>query len=107
QIFLLHNNLETPYADQYSIGLRSTWGAWDTDITYSHIESKNGFTWLLGNRLENGDFFQPGTIWSAPFGFPPPGFGNLLISANALETESDSLFLKVERFHEENWGVSF
>ena len=107
QIFLLQNDLETPYADQYSIGLRSTWGAWDTDITYSHVESKNGFTWLLGNRLENGDFFQPGTIWGAPFGFPPPGFGNLLISANALETESDAIFLKVERFHEENWGVSF
>ena len=107
QIFLLNNDLDTPYSDQYSIGLRSTWGLWDTDITYSHVESKNGFTWFLGNRRENGNFFEPGTIWGAPFGFPPPGFGNLLISRNALRTEADSIFLKVDRPHEENWGISF
>lgn len=106
QIFLLNNDIETPYSDQYSIGLRSTWGDWDTDVTYSHVESKNGFTWLLGNRLPDGSFFAPGEIFGAPFGFTPPGFGSLLLSANDLETEADSLYLKVERPHLDNWGVS-
>jgi outer membrane receptor protein involved in Fe transport len=107
QIFLLNNELKTPYSDQYSIGLRSSWGLWDTDITYSHIESRNGFNWLLGNRREGGAFFEPGAIWGAPFGFPPPGFGNLLLSSNDLQTESDAIYLKVDRFHEDTWGVSF
>jgi outer membrane receptor protein involved in Fe transport len=107
EINLLNNELETPYSDQFSIGLRSSWGLWDTDITYSHVESKKGFTWFLGNRLENGDFFPPGAIFGAPFGSPPPGFGNLLISRNVLETEADFIFLKVDRLHEDNWGLSF
>src|SRR5690606_6897444 len=107
EVFLLNNDLKTPYSDQYSIGLRSTWGAWDTDITYSHVESKNGFNWLLGNRREGGEFFEPGAIFGAPFGITAPGFSNLLISSNDLETEADSIFLKVDRPHDENWGISF
>lgn len=107
EIDLLRNDLETPYSDQYSIGLRSHWGtSWSTDLAYSRVESKNGFNWLLGNRREDGLFFEPGTIWGAPFGFSPPGFGNLLLSGNDLETESDSVYLKVERFHDDRWGLS-
>ncbi|HEX5766086.1 MAG TPA: TonB-dependent receptor, partial [Woeseiaceae bacterium] len=107
EIFLLNNELKTPYSDQFSIGLRSTWGAWDTDLTFSHVESKNGFNWLLGNRRENGEFFAPGAIWGAPFGFTPPGFSNVLLSSNDLETEADSIFLKLDRPHQETWGISF
>jgi outer membrane receptor protein involved in Fe transport len=107
QIFLLPNDLETPYSDQYSIGLRSTWaGDWETDIAFSHVESKDGFAWLLGNRLPDGSFFPPGAIFGAPFGFPPPGFGNLLLGENGVETEADSIFLKVERPHVDMWGLS-
>lgn len=106
QIFLLPNDLETPYSDQYSIGLRSAWGDWETDIAYSHVESENGFVWLLGNRLPDGSFFEPGAIWGAPFGFPPPGFGNLLLGVNGARTEADSIYLQVERPHIDNWGVS-
>lgn len=107
ELDLLSNDLKTPYSDQYSIGVRSNWGtSWSTDLTYSHVESKDGFNWLLGNRREGGLFFAPGTTWGAPFGFPPPGFGNLLLSSNDLETESDSVYLKVERFHDDNWGFS-
>ena len=106
EVFLINNDLKTPYSDQYSIGFRSTWGLWDTDIAYSHVESKNGFNWLLGNRRENGEFFEPGAIWGAPFGFTPPGFSNVLLSSNDLETEADSVFVKLDRPHEENWGLT-
>ncbi|HLT90154.1 MAG TPA: TonB-dependent receptor [Woeseiaceae bacterium] len=107
QIFLLPNDLETPYSDQYSVGLRSAWpGDWETDLAYSHIESKDGFVWMLGNRLPDGSFFPPGAIFGAPFGFPPPGFGNLLLGRNGTETESDSIFLKAERPHLDDWGIS-
>lgn len=107
EVFLLNNDLKTPYSDQYSLGFRSTWGLWDTDIAYSHVASKNGFNWLLGNRREGGEFFAPGTVWGAPFGITAPGFSNLLLSSNDLETEADSIFLKVDRPHEGNWGISF
>ena len=106
EIFLLNNDLKTPYSDQYSIGLRSSWGRWDTDITYSHVESRDGFAWLLGNRREDGEFFEPGAIWGAPFGVTPPGFSNLILSTNGLETEADSIFFKLDRPHEDDWGLS-
>lgn len=105
-INLLNNTLKVPYSDQYSIGLRTSWAGWNTEATYSHVKGKDGFNWLLGNRLENGNFFAPGTNWGPPWGSSPEGFGNLLLSSNDLETRADSVFIKVSKPHLDNWGLS-
>lgn len=97
EIFLLRNDLKVPYSDQFSLGMRNSFGDWQTDIAYSHVESKDGFVFLLGNRRDDGSFFAPGATWGAPFGFPAPGFGALILGQNGKETEADSLFLKIQK----------
>lgn len=109
QIFLLNNELEMPYSDQYSLGVRSAWDYWDAEVGVSRIEAREGFAWLLGNRMDDGAFFAPGAIWGQPFGFPPPGFGNLLIGVNGLETDQNTAYLKAGKRYDEDsgWGINF
>ena len=108
QIFLIDNDLEVPYADQFSLGLRAFWDTWNGEIGVSHIEAREGFAWLLGNRRDDGSFFAPGAIWGSPFGFPPTGFGNLLLGVNGLESDSDSVYLKAGKPYDEisGWGIN-
>lgn len=58
EIDLLNNDLKTPYSDQYSLGLRTRLGEWNTSATLSYIHSKDGLILTLGNRYPNGDFFR-------------------------------------------------
>lgn len=103
---LLPNDLKLPYSDQVSIGVRSTWGDyWSTELSFSHVESYDQFSWYLGNRREDGSFFEPGTVFGPPFGFGLPDRGrHLIIGRNDGRTETDSVFMKVARAHVENWG---
>jgi outer membrane receptor protein involved in Fe transport len=105
---LLPNDLKTPYSDQVSLGIRSTWGDyWSTEASLSHVESYDQFSRYLGNRREDGSFFAPGTIWGPPFGFGLPDRGrSLIIGRNDGETETDSVYLKVSRAHVETWGFN-
>ena len=56
EINLINNNLKVPYSDQLSVGIRNRIGTWNTEATVSYIESKDGFAFLLGNRLAGGAF---------------------------------------------------
>jgi TonB dependent receptor len=107
EIDLLHNDLKTPYADQLSLGMRNRIGRWNTEVTYSHVRSHDGFVFLLGNRRPDGSFFASGAIWNPPFGFNVPGFGSLILGTNGLETRSNALWLKADKPYsvESGWGV--
>lgn len=108
EINLIHNDLEMPYSDQISLGLRHRIGDWLTDVTLSRIEGHDGFVFLLGNRRPDGTFFAPGTTWGQPWGFGVPGFGALILGQNGLETRSNSLMVKADKpFDEESgWGIT-
>ena len=84
EIDLLNNKLKTPYSDQFSLGMRNRIGRWNTEVTFSHVRSRDGFVFLLGNRRPDGSFFASGAIWNPPFGFPVPGFGSLILGTNGL-----------------------
>ena len=108
ELRLLTNDLTVPYADQLSLGVRSYWGDWDGEIGVTRTEAKDGFAWLLGNRLEDGSFFPPGAVFGAPFGSRPPGFGSLLLGVNGLESEANTLYLKATKLYdpESGWGLN-
>ena len=99
EVFAIDNDLKTPFSDQYSFGLRSIWGDWNTELGYNRIESRDGFAFILGNRRQGGLFFPEGNEFSgAPFGVNvSPEFSNLLLGTNGLETNSDSIHLKLEK----------
>ena len=116
QVFLINNDLKTPYSDQYSIGMRNLfdlWGhEWNSSVTLSHIRAYDGIYFHLGNRREDGSFHQfedQGQTWGgAPFGNPPPGYGNLILGDNGFEYRSTSLLVSLDKPYtdESGWGFN-
>ena len=108
EIDLVNNDIKIPYSDQFSLGLRSVLAGWQTSISYSYIESKNGFAWLLGNRLANGSFFAAPSTWGSPFGSPIPGFGALLLGVSGLSTRTNAIYVTAEKPYSRasGWGVT-
>jgi outer membrane receptor protein involved in Fe transport len=107
EVFMVNNDLKTPYSDQFSLGVRGTLGDWDTEVSLSHIKSEDGFVWMLMNRRPDGSFFEPGSSWGQPWGFGIPGFSNGLIGMNALESRADSLYIKLDKPKAGDfWGVT-
>ncbi len=107
EVNLINNDLEVPYSDQFSLGLRSRLADWNTSIAVTRIESKDGFVFTMGNRYPNGDFWQNR---SQPWGNSPPGLaGVLLIGDSGIETESTQVLLSADKpFTEESrWGTTF
>ena len=116
EVNLLSNNLETPYADQFSLGMRnlvSLWGNdWSTAVTLSHIRGYDGIYFRLGNRYPNGSFRNPavpGATWgNQPWGQAIPGYGSLILGQNGIESRLNSLLLSVDKPYTEQspWGVT-
>ncbi len=110
--YLMHNDIKTPYSDQFSLGMRNLYGPWVTEVTLSHITSHDGLVFHLGNRRPDGDFFAPGTTWGPPWddaAFGVPGYGRLIIGTNGLETRANSLALKIDKPYTpaSRWGMTF
>lgn len=107
EVFMVNNELKTPYSDQFSLGVRGTLGDWDAEVSLSHIKSEDGFVWMLINRRPDGSFFESGSTWGQPWGFGIPGFSNGLIGMNALESKADSLYIKLDKPKSDDfWGVT-
>jgi outer membrane receptor protein involved in Fe transport len=106
EVDMINNNLKMPYSDQFSIGIRNTLGDWNTSAAIARIISKDGFVFSLGNRYPNGAFFMNG---GQPWGDPVPGFGNLIIGNNGIETKATQVLLSAEKpfTPESNWGATF
>ncbi len=111
EIYLINNDIKTPYSDQFSLGMRNAvdmWGStWYTDVTLSRVVSKDGFAFVRGNRLADGSYFQPGTIWGSP-NAGPDGFNAIVLGTNGLETRNNSLALKIDKPYSraDGWGVT-
>ncbi|MGV2497109.1 TonB-dependent receptor [Pelagerythrobacter aerophilus] len=101
ELRFINNDLKMPYSDQFSLGLRTRFDQVELEAGYTHIESKDGFVFLLGNRRPDGSYFQPdpepGEGPQTPWSFTPPGYGNLIIGDNGLETSSDAAYLKLTK----------
>ncbi len=114
EVNLIHNELKTPYSDQFSLGVRNRVDLlnqeWNTSAAVSYIESNDGIVFLLGNRYPDGSFRPAGTTWEGqPWAHGIPGLGNLIIAKNGLKTRATALLLSAEKPYtgETGWGVTF
>ncbi len=105
ELFMLRNDIKTPYSDQFSLGMSNQVGEWLTDITLQQIKSYDGFVFTLINRYPDGSFFQNG---SQPWGEPVPGYANTILGSNGIETRNNQLLLSAEKPYtkESGWGLS-
>ncbi|MXP45577.1 TonB-dependent receptor domain-containing protein [Allopontixanthobacter sediminis] len=109
ELRFINNDLKVPYSDQFSLGLRRRFGLVDGEVGYQHIESRDGFAWLLGNRRPDGSFFAPAPAnQDSPFGFAPPGRGAIILGDNGLSTSADSAYLKLTKRYSPSspWNVT-
>ena len=95
----INNKLKMPYSDQFSLGIRGKFNLVDLEVGYTHVESKDGFVYLLGNRRPDGSFFVPNAqgVPGSPFGLSPAPFGNMLIGTNGIETSADTAYFKLTK----------
>lgn len=118
EIFMLQNDLKTPYSDQFSLGIRNRImlgnQEWFTSATLAYIESKDGIVFILGQRWPDGTFRTPGTIWGgAPWTQHPSidgvELGNLLLGTNGTETRAKQVLLSAQKQYtpESGWGATF
>lgn len=98
----LDNNLKVPYSDQFSLGVRGRFHLLELEVGYTHIASRDGFVFLLGNRRPDGSFFYDDPTSStdvpqSPFSYTPAGYGSIILGTNGLKTNSDSAYLKLTK----------
>jgi outer membrane receptor protein involved in Fe transport len=105
ELFMLNNNLKTPYTDQYSLGISNQVGDWMTDVTVQRILGYDGFIFTLINRYPDGSFFQGG---SQPWGEPVPGFANTILGSNGVESRNTQILLSANKPYDRDsgWGLS-
>ena len=116
EVNLLNNDLKTPYSDQFSLGIRNalSFGGtdWNSSVTLSHIRSKDGIYFRLGNRRPDGSFHEFESrgqqFGSSPFSFAIPGYGNLILGDNGFETKLNALLVSLEKPYTEAspWSVN-
>jgi outer membrane receptor protein involved in Fe transport len=110
EVDLINNNIKAPYSDQFSLGMRNKVGDWNTSAAVAHIISKDGFVFTLGNRYPDGAFWHScgATCNSQPWGNGVPGFGNLIIGDNGIETKTNQVLLSAEKPYtkESGWYAS-
>jgi outer membrane receptor protein involved in Fe transport len=101
EVDLLANDLKVPYSDQFSIGIRDSFQLlgqqWNSSVALQRIVSKDGFAFLLGNRLPDGSFFAPGAISGSPYGNGIPGYGSLLLGVNGIESRNNALLVGLDK----------
>lgn len=114
EVFLINNDLKTPYSDQFSIGMRNAFALfghdWNSSVTLMHVRSHDGILFTMGNRYPNGEFRNnPALDWGGqPWGESLPGWGRFFLGDNAVETRLNSLLLSLDKPYtrESHWGVS-
>ena len=115
EVDLLNNNMKVPYADQFSLGMSNQFGEWLTDATISRTLTYDGFAFTLGNRFNNGNFFDNQMLCGAkeptygqPWNCNIPGFGSLIIGQQGIKTRSTQVLLSAQKPYskESGWGTS-
>ena len=111
-VYLLNNDIKTPYSDQFSLGMRNAFSMlghdWNSSVTLLHVLSHDGIVYAVGNRLADGSFWEPGRT----FGNPPPanleGNKRVLIGDNGVETRLNSVLLSLEKpyTNDSGWGLT-
>ncbi len=107
EVDMINNHLKVPYSDQFSLGIRNRIGDWNTSVAVARILSYDGFAFTLGNRYPNGAFFQNGgNQFNSQNAVP--GFGNLIIGNNGIETRNTELLLEADKpfTRESHWGAT-
>ncbi|KRG68811.1 TonB-dependent receptor [Pseudoxanthomonas dokdonensis] len=113
EVFLINNDLKTPYSDQFSLGMRNAFGLWGqqwlSSVSVVRVESKDGILFTMGNRYPDGEFRNNDLDWGGqPWDQALPGWGRFFLGNNAVETRTTSLLVSLEKPYtaDSGWGMT-
>ena len=101
EVFLIRNDTKPPVSTQFSGGVRQSLGDWRVSATYTNVSSKNGFSFIFGNRNADGSCCADNSA----------NYSNVLLSDNNPATWYQALMVQIDKpyFHagrdKWNWGV--
>jgi len=106
EIWLMRNDMKTPYADQMTVGLRQGLAGWNAEVALSQVHAKNQFVWFGGNRDPNGGWANQSPIdplWNGPI-----GYGTLILGDSVGETKTRALHLSLVKPYNaaSGWGMN-
>ena len=94
EIYLLSNETKPPYATQYNVGYRHTFGSWLGSVSYNAVRGKRGITYVAASGTCCGAF--------------APGFGAVILNDPVgKEFWYDAVSLTLDRPYtgSNRWGV--
>ncbi len=103
ELRVIPNDLEPPYTDQFSVGVRQKFGDWQTSASIVRQIGKNEIAYFPINR--NVALNAQGRMQS----FTVPGFGTIVAADNVRETRYTALYLTADKPYTQDsgWGVTF
>ncbi|MCW3845712.1 TonB-dependent receptor [Sphingomonas sp. LB-2] len=103
ELFAVKNDARPPVDDQFSLGIRHRFGAWQASVTGAYIRGRNGYTHLWGTRRSNGlgDCCDNAPI--AAF-----GYSNAIIGYDGLDTRYKALYVTLDKRYTpaSGWGLN-
>ncbi|MEA2463205.1 MAG: hypothetical protein QOJ98_952 [Acidobacteriota bacterium] len=83
EVFLVENDTEVPYSNQWNLGVRQTFGTMVASATYASVRSYNGMSFL----------------WGQGFCCPQydPAYAQVLVSSDDIRTWYDAVYLQLDR----------
>lgn len=102
ELRLVPNNLQTPYTDQFSLGVRQRFGALRTSLTYNYTLGRDQIAYVPLNRtsLPNASGF---------FDFIPMinGYGNAVAAFNRRKSKYQAIFAQIDKPYTKASGYGF
>ncbi len=92
EVFLVNNDLKPPRSDQWTLGVRHTFGKWLGSLSYVGVRSYNGLIYFFAD-------LPPGTAFDDRFGgnVPVPGYGRVFFTSTARKSWYDGALLSLDR----------
>ena len=87
ELFLIENNTEAPYSDQWNVGVRQALGPVVASLSYANIRSHNGFTFIRGD-------LRPDNTCCLTL---VPGYSRLILSNDEVRTWYDAIYFTLEK----------
>ena len=71
EMHFINNNLDAPYSDQFTLGMRNRLGDWNTSAAFAYITSYDGVIASSGNFFGDGTWYWYDSFFWYAFGSAP------------------------------------
>ncbi|HEY5722540.1 MAG TPA: TonB-dependent receptor [Allosphingosinicella sp.] len=102
ELRVIPNDLKTPYADQFSLGIRQRIGALRTSLTFNHTVGKNQIGYAPLNRsaaINAGGFYDYIPLTN--------GYANIVAAFNSRATRYNAVFVTIDKPYTKASGFGF